>query len=267
MISLLWLPTATKAVSTALLVVTASAIAERVGPFWGALVASLPVSTGPAYVFLGLQHEASFVAASALSSFAAHAATGVFLTTYGLLARTASLGLSLGAAILAWGAVGYATLLVTWTPLSALLLNIVVYTACLMALRVRHSATGEARPATPRRWHELPARAVAVALFVISVVALSNLLGPRATGLVAIFPIGTVCLAVILQPRLGGAATSLMAASSLRAMIGFGGMLFVTHLAIGPLGVATAMLLGLLTSLSWSAFLLLSHRRRRAASA
>lgn len=265
MTSFLWLPTLTKAASTALLVVTASALAEKLGPFWGALVASLPVSTGPAYVFLALQHDATFVAESLLSSFAAHAATGAFMTTYGLLARRHTLGRSLGPAMLVWLVVGYATLQMAWTPLSALALNVVVYAACLTALRPRHPRPGEIRPAPRRRWYELPCRAAAVALFVIVVVAASNMLGPQATGLVAIFPIGTVCLAVILQPRLGGVATSLMAASSLRAMVGFGGMLLVAHLAIPAWGVVTGMLAGLAVSLFWSALLLLAHRWRRPA--
>jgi uncharacterized membrane protein (GlpM family) len=260
MTSFLWLPLLTKAASTALLVVLASATAERLGPFWGALVASLPVSTGPAYVFLALQHDPGFLAASALSSFAAHPATALFLVTYGLLARHTTLWRSLGPALLAWLAGGYAILQFTWTPLSALVLNVIVYAIGLAVLRPQHPAPGEARPAPPRRWYELPARAVAVALFVTLVVLASSLLGPQATGLVAIFPIGMTCLAIILHPRLGGAATSLMVASSLRAMLGFGGMILVVHLAIEPLGVVAAMLAGLLVSLSWSAWLMLRHR-------
>jgi hypothetical protein len=41
---------------TAAFVVTASIVTERSGPVIGALVATLPVSTGPAYIFLALDH-------------------------------------------------------------------------------------------------------------------------------------------------------------------------------------------------------------------
>ena len=37
-------------------VVTASFIAERSGPVIGALVATLPISAGPSYAFLALDH-------------------------------------------------------------------------------------------------------------------------------------------------------------------------------------------------------------------
>jgi energy-converting hydrogenase Eha subunit E len=49
-------------------VVTASIITERSGPVIGALVATLPVSAGPSYVFLALDHDAAFIAQGALSS-------------------------------------------------------------------------------------------------------------------------------------------------------------------------------------------------------
>jgi len=261
MTSFLWLPALTKAASTAMIVVLASALAERLGPFWGALVTSLPISTGPAYVFLALEQDATFLAASLLSSFAAHAATALFMVTYGLLARRHSLWRSLLPAVLAWALGGYAILQVAWTPLSALVLNLVVYAACLAVLRPRPLAPGDLRAAPRRRWYDLPARAAAVAGFVLLVVAASSVLGPEATGLVAIYPIGMTCLSVILHPRIGGPAMSLLVATSLRAMLGFGAMLLVVHLLVQPWGVPAAMAAGLAVSLAWSAVLMLARRR------
>src|SRR5215510_3465107 len=49
-------------------VVTASVITERSGPVIGALVATLPISAGPSYVFLALDHDAAFIAEGALPS-------------------------------------------------------------------------------------------------------------------------------------------------------------------------------------------------------
>jgi len=45
---------------TALFVSVATIIAERLGAAVGALVATLPVSAGPVYVFLALDHDAAF---------------------------------------------------------------------------------------------------------------------------------------------------------------------------------------------------------------
>src|SRR5215472_4687952 len=49
-------------------VVSASFIAERAGPVIGALVATLPISAGPSYVFLAIDHDAAFIAEGALAS-------------------------------------------------------------------------------------------------------------------------------------------------------------------------------------------------------
>ena len=77
-------------------------------------------------MFLAMQHGADFLAASALSSFAANAATGLFLIVYGVLARRMSPWRGLGAAVLAWLVTSVVMQRVVWTPFTALLLNLVV---------------------------------------------------------------------------------------------------------------------------------------------
>ena len=263
MTATLWLPPLVRALTTALLVVSASAVAETLGPFWGALVASLPVSTGPAYVFLAMQHGQDFVAASALSSFAANAANGLFLIAYGVLAERAAPWRSLGAAIVVWLAASLATQQVAWTPFTAVLLNLVTYGIGFVVLGVARSVrSGPAAPVR-RRWFDLPARAVAVAAFVSLVVAVSTALGPGITGIAAVFPIGLISLFVIVRPRIGGPASSQLAANALRSMLGFGLMLLALHLAIGPWGTGPAFAIALLAWVSWSAALLLLKRRER----
>src|ERR1700749_2658794 len=83
-------------------VVTASFITERSGPAIGALVASLPISAGPAYAFLALDHDSAFIAQGALSSLPINAATIFLGLTYTLLAQRNSLLLSYGAAAAVW---------------------------------------------------------------------------------------------------------------------------------------------------------------------
>jgi hypothetical protein len=158
----IWLPPLIRAITTALLVLSASAAAEMAGPFWGALIASLPVSAGPAYVFLAMQHGADFVAASALGSCAANAATGLFLIVYGLVVGRLAAWPTLGVAVLAWLAAASAIQHVMWTPLAALLFNLVIYIGGFKLLRaVRSSGPLSLRPVR-RRWFDLAARALAV---------------------------------------------------------------------------------------------------------
>ena len=57
---MMWFVLATKMAVTALFVTAATIIAERLGATVGALVATLPVSAGPVYVFLALDHDFHF---------------------------------------------------------------------------------------------------------------------------------------------------------------------------------------------------------------
>ena len=255
-----WLPYIIKALATALLVVSASVAAEAFGAFWGALIASLPVSAGPAYVFLAMQHDPDFVAASALSSCAANAATGLFLIVYGALAVRLPPWPGLGLAVLAWLAATLGLNQITWTPVSALVLNFIVYGAGFALPTAAGGADCPPAPVASRRRWDVPIRAVAVAGFVSLVVAVSSVLGAAATGIAAVFPISLISLLVIVRPRIGRLASSLLAAHALRPMLGFGIMLLVLHLAIGPWGVAVALGMALLVSVAWSGGLLFLRR-------
>src|ERR1700693_3469567 len=72
---------------TAAFVVSASVITERSGPVIGALIATLPISAGPSYVFLALDHDAAFIAQGTLASLPINAATIWLTLTYVLLAQ------------------------------------------------------------------------------------------------------------------------------------------------------------------------------------
>jgi len=98
--AMFWLELATKMAVTAAFLVAATAIAERAGPLVGGLVATLPISAGPVYLFLALDHDARFIAASAMASLVANAVTGLFALVYILVAQVrgplASLAVALG---------------------------------------------------------------------------------------------------------------------------------------------------------------------------
>ena len=99
---LAWLPLAIKLLATAAIVVGASVIAERAGALTGALVATLPVTIWPAYLFLSLDHDAAYLAQAALSGLAINAVTGLFLLVYAVLAQTRGLIVSLAVAAACW---------------------------------------------------------------------------------------------------------------------------------------------------------------------
>ena len=87
---------------TAAFVVSASVITERSGPVIGALVATLPISAGPSYVFLALDHDAAFVAQGALASLPINAATILMGLIYVMLAQRRSLMVCFAASVTVW---------------------------------------------------------------------------------------------------------------------------------------------------------------------
>src|SRR6266513_4701931 len=87
---------------TAAFVVSASIITERSGPVIGALVATLPISAGPSYVLLALDHDAAFIAEGALASLPINAATILLCLTYVVLAQRQSAVVSCLSAVAVW---------------------------------------------------------------------------------------------------------------------------------------------------------------------
>src|SRR3954468_24545214 len=83
-------------------VVIASMITERSGPAIGALVATLPVSAGPSYLFLALDHDDAFIAQSAVASLPMNAATILMCLVFVRLAQRRGLALSLGCGFGVW---------------------------------------------------------------------------------------------------------------------------------------------------------------------
>ncbi|OWJ64756.1 hypothetical protein [Inquilinus limosus] len=266
MIDPFWLLFAAKLALTAGIVVTASLLVERSGPLLGAMIATLPISVGPAYVFLAMEHDAGFIAGSAVASLAINAATAVFLTLYSLLARSHGLATSLPLGLLGWAAAAFAISRVGWTLPGAVALNLAVFAACL-PLALRRLASAPPVRAAGRRW-DIPVRTAAVMALIAAVLLIGRALGPAAAGFAALAPVVTGSLALLLHPRIGGPATAAVFANALIGMVGYIPALALLHLAAPPLGSPAALGLGLAACVCWNAAALaLRSRSRKAAPA
>src|SRR5581483_5339541 len=122
-----WYGLALKMAMTAIVVVVTSVAVERAGPFIGALIAALPTAAGAAYVILAIEHPPEFIAASAVGSVAVSAAVSLFCAVYILLAQRRGLLLSLSVSLAVWFAATALFRLIDWTPLTAVILNAVVF--------------------------------------------------------------------------------------------------------------------------------------------
>src|SRR5690242_3150801 len=85
-----------KIAMTASIVVAASVVVERSGPFIGSLIAALPTAGGAAMIILALEHSPEFISRSAVGSLIANAACALFALSYAALAQKHTLRLSLG---------------------------------------------------------------------------------------------------------------------------------------------------------------------------
>jgi hypothetical protein len=243
---LFWLALAAKMALTAVFVVLATATAERAGAFIAALVATLPIAAGPTYLFLALDHDAAFIAASALASLTINAVTAVYALTYAAMAQRRSLAISLIAAIAVWAVLALIVRSLEWTLIRACLLNLVIISVCVAIGRQFRDA---AMPLVTRRWYDIPLRAAMAAVLVATVVGVSARVGPTVTGILAVFPIVLTSLMLILQPRIGGPATAAVFANTISGLAGFSCCLIALHVAAVPLGSAAALTLALAVSI------------------
>jgi hypothetical protein len=253
-----WAGLLAKMLATAAIVVAVSALVERVGPFLGAMIATLPISAGPALVFVAMDHGPAFLEASARTGLPAFAGTAVFAAVYARLAQHYRTLISVGGALAAWL---LTTIWITHEPWSiggALVLHVAVFGAAIWATRSVRRATPIAR-AAGRIW-DIPFRAAIVMSLVAAVVIMGRLLGPEAAGTTAVAPMVFASVGLVLQPRMGGAVPAAMMANGLLGLIGLVAALAFLSLSATALGSSTALSLALLICVLWN-LLLVGMRR------
>jgi hypothetical protein len=248
---------AVKMVATAAVVITASLVAERVGALIGAMIATLPIAAGPAYILLALDHDTQFIADSTVASLAVHAATGLFGTAYVFAAQRLSFAATIAIAVGTWFGCALVIRSLEWSLAGAIALCAGTYGACVpLVHRYLHVRV----PAITRCWFDIPLRAALVAVLVGAVVAVGANVGPKLTGILAVFPVVMVSLMLILHPRIGGAATAAIIANTMWGLVGFALSILALHVAVVPLGAPLALALALATSVAVNITIFLVRR-------
>src|SRR5882724_13034307 len=245
---------------TAAFVVTASVITEKSGPVIGALIATLPISAGPSYVFLALDHDAAFIAEGALASLPINAATIFLGLTYVVLAQRLSAIVSCLGAVAVWIALASVIRTIHWSLAGGLIANAVAFAISVPLLRRFRNVK---MPLITRRWYDIPLRASLVATLVATVVTLSGWVGPTVSGIIALFPVVFTSMMLILHPRIGGRPTAAVIANSGWGLMGLGIAIAVLHVAALQFGSAVGLSLALATCVSWNLGLWWNGRRKR----
>lgn len=243
---------------TAGFVLAATVTAERAGPLVGGLVATLPIGAGPVYVFLAIDHDAHFIAASAVNSLAINAINVIFALVYALLAQKRSLALSLSGAFAVWLVLALLTHAMDWSFTAAALTNVAVLCACLgLSRSLRHVRM----PAFHARWYELLMRAVMVAVLVGVTVTFSFQIGPSGSGILAVFPVVLISIMLILHRRVGGPPTAAVMANGILGLVGFAFAISALHFSAESFGTPIGLTIALAVSVGWSLLVLTARRR------
>jgi uncharacterized membrane protein (GlpM family) len=240
-----------KIVMTVGIVVAASVVVERSGPFVGSLIASLPTAGGAVMIILAIEHAPDFIAQSAVGSLISNAICAVFALTYAFLAQRRSLPVSLGGAFVIWFVCAALSRLVDWTVIAAVLLNAVVFPLTILAGRSLR-ADGAVKARVWLTGRDLAWRAGVVTLSVIVVTLASSSIGSFASGLFSFFPVAMASYFVILHPRIGGKAAASVAAHVQLPLIGLGLSLIAVHVLAEPIGVWWSYAVGLTIGMSWN---------------
>jgi hypothetical protein len=260
--SIFWSMLLLKIAMTAGIVVAASLIVERSGPFIGSMIAALPTAGGAAMIILAMDHPPDFIAQSALGSIVSNPLVAVFTLTYAALAQRRSLFVSLGVAYIVWFCCAALSRLVDWTfPMVLLLCAVAFPLAIVVGSRFRAESAAKAKVAFTAR--DLIWRAAVVTLSVLLATAASTMIGPYFSGIFAFFPVAMGSYFVILHPRIGGPATASIAAHVQAPMIGLALGLVAVALMAEPVGVWWAYTAGLMISVAWNAALWVWRSRRK----
>jgi len=246
-----------KMIATALFVVFIAEVSERVSPFFAAMLASLPVYSGPIYLILAFEHPPEYLAQASLGSTAISGTVPIFSLTYCVLAQKRGMALSLAGALAVWLLAAIAVRSHAWTLGQAVALCVA---SNAMAIPIsKRFVRATPIPRVSRNWVDLPLRASLVAAFVGAVTTLSSALPPMLTGILSVMPVIFTSLILVLHSRIGGPAMSALLAHSIVGMLGMSMGFIAVHLTILHIGTAPALLLGLGISIAWNLTLIFAR--------
>lgn len=246
-----------KLAATAGVVLLATFVAERAGAFVGATIAALPISAGPAYIFLALEHDAGFIAESARASLSLNAMMGPFLVAAAFGVRRFGFLPGLAMGLVCWGFGAFLATSAGLSVLSACLLNAVFYAACLVLARPMLAAPGAG--ASGRGLADLALRIGGVVTVVGAAILTGRSLGPEFAGVAALIPIVWISMSFVAYSRAGREMCSAILANGVVGMIGFWLALTAVASTAGLWGSAIGLALGAATSVVWNVGLLFAR--------
>lgn len=224
------------------LVVAASLAGRRWGPAVSGILVAIPIVLGPILLIVTIEHGEAFGADTATSSLLALVALAVYVVVFERTGRSHRWQVATLVGWVAFLAVALALSNVEAAPAVALVAAIGSFALAHYMTPAPAAAPGERTP--PPAW-DLPARAVATAVLILSVTGAADELGPALAGALAPSPVATTVVAAFVLGQDGPAAATDMLRGFLRGILGTVAFTFLVAVLLEPLGTAAAFAIGL----------------------
>ncbi|MDA4844314.1 hypothetical protein [Hoeflea poritis] len=253
---------AAKIVSTIVIVLGLSGIAERAGPALAGTLAGLPLGVAIVFFFIGIEQGPMFIADAAAYTIGGFAATLCFNLGYWLVSsrvhrhRFAS---AIGGGLLAYL---IAAVAITQLPLNvwtATLLVAIVAGLSILAMRGHENTVIGSR--VKMTWLVVAARAGVAVGVVVAVTGVAAAIGPRWSGLLAGFPIMLFPLLIILQFSYSPEDAYTVIKSFPYGLPSLVVFVLCAWAVFVPLGVPLGFVVSLLASMVWLAGYFVLKRR------
>jgi hypothetical protein len=241
------------------------------GPTVGGILMGLPWFTGPVLFILIQNQGIAFGVGACVGVLIGVACISAFMLAYGLAAAVAGWPWSLAAAIAAY----LASVAATSAPSLELAVSSIVpplwaaagigAASLSVVLAFLPRPRGEARPPAPP-WWDMPARMLAAAALVATLVVGADTLGPRLAGIFASYPI-ILTITGVFTHHSGGRDAVLRVLRGLAAsLFGFIAFFLVLGLGLPWAGAVGAYALAAATGLAITVGLVVAHRARQGRS-
>ncbi|WP_328474339.1 hypothetical protein OHA21_14910 [Actinoplanes sp. NBC_00393] len=222
------------------------------GRRWGGRVAgtlvAFPIVAGPILLITCLEQGVRFGARAAAASLLGLVSLAVFAVVFAYAGRRWRWPLTLA---VSWAANVLADIVLAQRPVGAGWALLLVLVATWVAYRLVAAIDGDpdtAATVTPP-WWDLPGRAAATAVLVLTVTGVAAYAGPVVTGILAPFPIATSVVAAFVLAQHGPSAAIRTLSGVTQGLVGFAVFCFLTAVLLVPLGIPAAFTIAIVGAL------------------
>jgi hypothetical protein len=224
------------------LVVSSSLAGRRWGPAAAGTLVALPIVAGPVLLITCLEQGTAFGAQAAAASLLGLVSLALFTLVLAWASRSMDWRVALP--------VAWAVCLIGDVFLSRLTVRpgwglvLALGSAWAAARLLPRECSGPGHPVVARLpWWDLPGRAAATAVLVVTVTTAAATMGPDGTGVLAPFPIATSVLAAFVLAQQGSSAVVHLLRGIPHGLLGFAVFCFLVAVLIEPVGVAAGFAL------------------------